>query len=303
MPKLFFVYAAVGTMLLPVFACTMIGFEWGRRKLAYPGAFVSTLVTSVAVPALIFSTLATTPLETTTLFKVAFAAVSGIVVMAGLSAMLLKLRGLPVRQLLPTSTFPNAGNLGLPLSQLAFGEAGLSVAVTFFAVASFLQHTAGVYTISASEGGKSALRSPVMFAVFLAVGMRSIGLTTPPWILETSRLLGALTVPLMLISLGYTLITISHGKMADGLYVGMVRLTVGIIGGTAVVKLLELPPAIAGVTLFQMMMPVAVVSYMYAERFTDHGETAAGAVLGSTVAFLLLTPLALWYVGAPIANN
>ena len=306
MPKLFLVYAAVGTMLLPVFACTMIGVEWGRRKLAYPGPFVSTLVTSVAVPALVFNTLATTRLENNTLFKVAVAAIVGIAVMAGLSALLLRLRGLPVRQLLPTSTFPNAGNLGLPLSQLAFGEAGLSVAVTFFAVASFLQHTAGVYIVSASKGGnpgRGALRSPVMFAVFLAVGLRSIGIMAPLWVLETTRLLAALTVPLMLISLGYTLITISYGNIVNGLYVGMVRLTVGIIGGTAVVKLLELPPAIAGVTLFQMMMPVAVISYMYAERFTDHGETAAGAVLGSTVAFMLLTPMALWYVGAPIASN
>lgn len=298
---MFSVYAAVGTMLLPLFACTMVGLEWGRRKLAYPGAFVSTLVTSVAVPALVFNTLATTQLENSSLIKVALAAIAGIVVMAGLSAVVLRLRGLPVRQLVPTSTFPNAGNLGLPLSQLAFGEAGLSVAVTFFAVCSFLQHTAGVYMVSSSQGGKGALRSPVMFAVFLAVGLRGFGITPPLWMLEASQLLAALTVPLMLISLGHTLITISHGNIFDGIYVGMTRLTVGIVGGTVVVKMLELPPTIAGVTLFQMMMPVAVVSYMYAQRFTNHGETAAGAVLGSTVAFMLLCPLALWYVGAPIA--
>lgn len=301
MPKLLDVYAVVGTMLLPILACTIVGIEWGRRKLTYPGAFVSTLVTSVAVPALVFNTLATTHLENSSLFKVALAAIIGIAVMAGLSATLLKLRGLPVRQLIPTSTFPNAGNLGLPLSQLAFGDAGLSVAVTFFAVASFLQHTAGVYIVSATKGGKGMLQSPIMFAVFLAVTLRGIGTMPPAWLLETSKLLGSLTVPLMLISLGYTLITLSHSNILDGLYVGMVRLTVGIVGGTAVVKMLALPPEIAGVTLFQMMMPVAVVSYMYAHRFTDQGDTAAGAVVGSTAAFLLLCPLALWYVNAPIS--
>lgn len=294
-------YGAVGTMLLPVLACTMVGIEWGRRKQIYPGGFVSILVTSVATPALVFNTLVTTQLANSILFKVAISAIFGIVVMGGLSIVLLRLRGLPVRQLVPTSTFPNAGNLGLPLSQLAFGEAGLSVAVTFFAVASFLQHTAGVYVVSSVDGGKGALRSPVMFAVFLAVTIRSTGIVPPLWLLETSRLLGALTVPLMLISLGHTLITISFGNIWDGIYVGIVRLIVGIVGGTVVVKMLGLPAEIAGVTLFQMMMPVAVVSYMYAQRFTEHGDTAAGAVLGSTGAFLLVCPLALWYVGAPIA--
>lgn len=50
-----------------------------------------------------------------------------------------------------------------------------------------------------------------------------------------------------------------------------------------------------------MMMPGPVVSYMYAQRFTSHGETVAGSVLTSTLAFFLVSPLAFWYVGAPIA--
>ena len=56
-------------------------------------------------------------------------------------ALLLKVLKLPVRTLLPTAFLPNAGNLGLPMSQLAFGDAGLSVAVAFFAVNSFIMHT------------------------------------------------------------------------------------------------------------------------------------------------------------------
>ena len=115
MPNLFSVYAAVGAMLLPVFACTVIGIEWGRRRLSFPGGFISTFVTSVAVPGLVFNTLATTRLDNDALARVALAAIVGTVVMGGLSAALLRLRNLPVRQLAPTSTFPNAGNLGLPL--------------------------------------------------------------------------------------------------------------------------------------------------------------------------------------------
>jgi malate permease and related proteins len=292
------IYLAVGTMLLPVVACAAVGVEWGRRKIAYPVGFVSTLVTCVSVPGLVFHTLMTTRLSQDTIFTVALAAALGIAVMGALSAVLLRLWGLPVRALVPTSTFPNAGNLGLPLSQLAFGDAGLSVAVTFFAVCSFLQHTVGVRILASSKGQTGSWVNPVMLAAVLSVVLRAFRVDAPPWMLESSRLLGTLTVPLMLISLGYTLVTITRSGIRTGAGVGMIRLAVGILGGTLVVKLLHLPPNIAGVTLFQMMMPVAVVNYMYAQRFTDHAEIAAGAVLGSTACFLALCPLAFWYVGA-----
>ena len=36
---------------------------------------------------------------------------------------------MPARTLEPVATFPNTGNLGLPIAQLAFGDTGLPVAV------------------------------------------------------------------------------------------------------------------------------------------------------------------------------
>lgn len=294
------VYLAVGTMLMPVFVCIAVGIGWGHRKLAYPGMFVSTLVTMVATPALVFHTLVTTRLAPGTVVSVALAAVLGIALMGVLSAIVLRIAGFPVRTLIPTATFPNAGNLGLPLSQLAFGDAGLSVAVAFFSVTSFLQHTVGVYLLTAHKGGKSGLISPVVLAAVSAVILRVADLPVPGWIIESTRMLGSLTIPLMLISLGYTLATISFSSIREGFMLGMIRLGVGVVGGTAVVKLLGLPPEVAGVTLFQMMMPVAVINYMYAQRYTDHGDTTAGSVVASTACFLLLCPLALWYAGAPL---
>jgi predicted permease len=294
------VYGAVALMLLPVFVCISVGIAWGYRKLTFPGAFISQLVTLVAVPSLVFHTLATTHLATSTVVSVAVAAALGILLMGLLSAALLRLAGFPVRTLIPTTTFPNAGNLGLPLSQLAFGDAGLSVAVTFFAVTSFLQHTVGVYLLTAHKGNRGGWISPVVLAALTAVAMRLASIPAPGWIIESTRMLGSLTIPLMLISLGYTLVTISHGSIRQGFVLGMIRLAVGLVGGTIVVKTLGLPPEIAGVTLFQMMMPVAVINYLYAQRYTDHADATAGAVVASTACFLLLCPLVLWYVGAPL---
>ncbi|MDO9216259.1 MAG: AEC family transporter, partial [Lacisediminimonas sp.] len=83
------VYGAVGMMLLPVFVCIAVGIAWGYRKLTFPGAFISQLVTLVAVPSLVFHTLVTTRLATSTVVSVAVAAALGILLMGLLSAALL----------------------------------------------------------------------------------------------------------------------------------------------------------------------------------------------------------------------
>ncbi|WP_246766849.1 AEC family transporter, partial [Bordetella pertussis] len=110
-----------------------------------------------------------------------------------------------------------------------------------------------------------------------------------------SRMLGAVTVPLMLLSLGHALALIPANGMRAGAVVAALRLAVGLAAGYAVVWLLGLPDLLAGALALQMAMPCAVVSYMYARRYTDVGDIAAGAVLVSTVVFLLLAPALLWF--------
>jgi predicted permease len=71
---------------------------------------------------------------------------------------------------------------------------------------------------------------------------------------------------------------------------------VGLAAGLAVVWALDLEPLLGGALALQMAMPCAVVSYMYTKRYAPTlGDTAAGAVLASTVVFLLLAPLMLWF--------
>ncbi|MNI39718.1 Membrane transport protein [compost metagenome] len=209
-------------------------------------------------------------------------------------ALLLKIWKLPVRTLLPTASLPNAGNLGLPISQLAFGDAGLSVAVAFFAVNSFVMHTVAVRLLP-GVNTKGSWKSPILLASVVAVAMRLLHIPVPEWLIETARMLGAVTVPLMLLSLGHALALIPSNGLRDGAKVAAIRLVVGLAAGLAVVWALDLEPVLGGALTLQMAMPCAVVSYMYAKRYTTMGDTAAGAVLVSTVVFLLLAPLMLWF--------
>ncbi|KAG1446786.1 hypothetical protein G6F57_017228 [Rhizopus arrhizus] len=180
---------------------------------------------------------------------------------------------------------------------MAFGDAGLSVAVAFFAVNSFVMHTIAVRLLP-GVNTKGSWKSPILLASVVAVGLRMLHIPVPEWLIETARMLGAVTVPLMLLSLGHALALIPSNGLRDGAKVGAIRLGVGLAAGLAVVWALDLEPVLAGALTLQMAMPCAVVSYMYAKRYTPLGDTAAGAVLVSTVVFLLLAPLMLWFTRA-----
>ncbi|QVQ25066.1 AEC family transporter [Achromobacter deleyi] len=287
-------YLSAIVLMLPLLSCVGIGLFWGKRDLPFGGSFITTLVTSVTTPALVFHTFVTTHLDDRALADVAVATLIALLLCALVCALLLKVWKLPVRGLLPTAFLPNAGNLGLPISQLAFGDAGLSVAVAFFAVNSFVMHTIAVRLLP-GVNTKGSWKSPILLASVVAVAMRVLHIPVPDWIVETARMLGAVTVPLMLLSLGHALALIPSNGMRDGAKVAAIRLAVGLATGLAVVWALDLEPVLAGALTLQMAMPCAVVSYMYTKRYTQLGDTAAGAVLVSTVVFLLLAPLMLWF--------
>lgn len=287
-------YLSAIVLMLPLLSCVGIGVFWGKRDIPFGGAFITTLVTSVTTPALVFHTFVTTLLDDRALADVAAATLLALLLCALVGALLLKIWKLPVRTLLPTASLPNAGNLGLPISQLAFGDAGLSVAVAFFAVNSFVMHTVAVRLLP-GVNTKGSWKSPILLASVVAVAMRLLHIPVPEWLIETARMLGAVTVPLMLLSLGHALALIPSNGLRDGAKVAAIRLVVGLAAGLAVVWALDLEPVLGGALTLQMAMPCAVVSYMYAKRYTTMGDTAAGAVLVSTVVFLLLAPLMLWF--------
>ncbi|MDF3852571.1 AEC family transporter [Achromobacter denitrificans] len=286
-------YFSTLVLMLPLLSCVGIGALWAKRDLPFGGSFITTLVTSVTTPALVFHTFVTTHLDDRALADVAVATLLALLLCGLVCALWLKVWKLPVRTLLPTASLPNAGNLGLPISQMAFGDAGLSVAVAFFAVNSFVMHTLAVRLLP-GVNTKGSWKSPILLASVVAVALRMLHVPVPDWIVETSRMLGAVTVPLMLLSLGHALALIPSGGLRNGAKVAVMRLVVGLAAGLAVVWALDLEPVLAGALSLQMAMPCAVVSYMYVKRYTSEGDTAAGAVLVSTVAFLLLAPVMLW---------
>lgn len=160
------------------------------------------------------------------------------------------------------------------------------------------QHTLGVWVMSRGGNRSQPWPKGVTFACLLAVVLRAADVAAPAPVLESARLVGSLAVPLLLLSLGYALVTVSRAGIRQGAVLGAMRLLNGLLAGALVIHLINLPPLVACVMTLQFAMPVAVVNCIYAQRFSTYGDVAAGAVLVSTAAFVALCPLLIWLANA-----
>ena len=227
--------ADIVAVIAPVFAIAALGYGWARAKLPFDGSFVTTFMINVATPCLVFSTLARLRFEGAELATMLLASVACMALAAAIGAAVLRLFRLRLQVYLPALTFPNAGNMGMPLCLFAFGEQGLGLAVMYFSALSAVQFTLGPAIAAGKPDFWQMLRTPVIYAVALALLLRAADIEVPRWAANTTKLLGDCAVPLMLVSLGVALAKLRVAGLGRAAAVSALRLGLGFGVGLVVV--------------------------------------------------------------------
>ena len=289
-------FAEIFSILAPVFVCVGIGYGWSRSGRPFDVPLVTAIVTYFATPCLVFYALANVELDVTKLYDIGVAAIAANILFVGVGAGVLALFKLSQRTYLQSLSFPNVGNVGLPLCLLAFGPEGLALAVTFFAVYVILQLTVGVAFVAGSFSVKSLLTMPVIPATVLACMFLFAGIEVPKWINNTTDLIGGLTIPLMLFTLGVSLASLKVTRLNRALALSLLRAVMGVGVGLGLVAVLELDGIAAGVVILQCAMPTAVFCYLFAQLYNRDAEEVAGLVITSNVIGFASLPALLWYV-------
>lgn len=293
---LFAPLAGIAAVVVPVFIVAALGFGWNRAKLPYDSAFITTFSLNISTPCLVFSSLHALKLGGDQMLTMTIASIGCMGIAALSGGIILLLLRQPLRVYLPALSFPNSGNLGLPVCLFAFGETGLGIAVLFFAVMAVSQFTVGPAMAAGRIEPAMIVRSPVIYAVIAAIALRLLGVQAPLWVTNTTTLIGNCSVPLMLFSLG---IALSGLRLRNALRAGalsVLRIALGIAAGVIMANLLGMTGTMRGVIILQSSMPVAVFNYLWALRYGTGPEEVAAMVLCSTVLTFLGLPFLLLLV-------
>jgi predicted permease len=286
-------FSSMVAVIAPVFLVAALGFGWMRANLPYDSAFITAFAVNISTPCLVFSALSGTRIAGEQLGIMAAASTACIMIPGLIAYPMLRAARIPWRVYLPALSFPNCGNLGLPICLFAFGQEGLSLGVMFFASMAIGQFTIGPAVAAGKFSLRQLIRTPVLYSVAAALAALGAGITIPLWISNTTTLLGNCAVPLMLFSLGVALARLRFGGTARAIIMSALRLILGIAAGYGVSWAMGLEGTMRGVTILQSAMPVAVFNYLWALRYDNSPEEVAAMVLGSTVLAFLALPLLL----------
>lgn len=280
----------------PVFLIAFVGYLWARAGKPLDSTFVAVLVNTVSTPCLIIDTLTSSGLTFSLLGAVGLAAVLTLLTSAALGYLLVRAMGVSVQTYLPSMIWSNGGNMGLPMCLFAFGQTGLALAIGFFALSSMTNYTLGRAIAAGGLKMIDLVRMPIIWAIAAALLLLWTGLSLPKIVARSINLLGGLTVPLMLMSLGYSLANLRIASWRRSLIFSLARLLGGFAIGWGVALLLGLDGTARGVVVIQSAMPPAVLSYLWAATYGNEPEEVAGIVVLSTLISVAFLPVFLWTV-------
>ena len=280
----------------PVFLLALIGYVWVRAGYEYRVEFVTRLAMTLSVPCLIFVALMQIDVAPEALAALSVASfVAYGLVMVGTWAVV-RLTGLDQRTFLAPLIFGNTGNLGLPLALFAFGDLGLGYAVVVFAVMAILSFTIGIWMVAGAGSLHRVVQEPLVGATVLGGLFLWQGWETPTFLTNTIELIGQMAIPMMLITLGVAVARLETKALGRAFILSAVKLAICVPAGWAATIWFGLDPVAAGVLIVQVATPVAVTSYLLAEKYGAAAQPVAGLVVASTLMSVCALPLILAFV-------
>lgn len=291
-------FSILFSVIAPVALCVLIGFTWGRSAVPYDTAFVTRLITWIGAPCLIIASINDSALSMEVFLGMAGLTAAIMTAAAVLALAVFRLAGMDARSLATTVIFPNAGNMGLSLCYFAFGGDGLALALIVFTVMALTQYATADLILSREKSLARRLSrlasQPLVYAAVVAMVLIATGWQLPLVVGRTLELLGGVTIPLMLLTLGVSLARIGAGDWWQGIVIALTRLLGGALIGFTVVGLFGITGVAAQVLVLQSAMPSAVFNYLLALKYDRHPGAVASGVVVSTVLSAVTLPVLLW---------
>lgn len=295
------VFERILGIILPVFVIIALGYVYARLRgddVKSDMQAVNRVSMDVLCPLLVFTALAAKNFDvvhngTLILAGVLISLGSGLIAWP-----VAKMFGYDPRSFVPPMMYNNCGNMGLPLSILAFGTGGLSAAVAMFMACNLIYFSVGIKII---ESGRSQhtpfwkfLTSPMMISMAIGMVFAIFHIVVPAPLMQAMKMLGDSCIPIMLFALGVRMLDVNFRSWHIGVMGAIVCPVAGLIIAWLLDGVLTLAPEQRGQMYLFASLPPAVFCFMIAEQYKQEPDKVASIVLLGNLAALGFVPLGLW---------
>ncbi len=284
------------TKLMPIGILIIIGFYWKKKELPFDKDMISSLLMNLGTPALLIASINNKDLTVDNMLTILIYGTSLIIVCTVLTTIYLKIEDKEVRPFLQSFIFPNTGGLGIPIVYVLLGETAFVYAITFSTLINIYHFTIGLWLANNSLNIKKALQTPVLYALVAALLFKGTNTEIPSVIEDVCKMLGGITIPLMLLAFGTSLVGIKIGENIKAIRMGVARVIIGFAVVYMAYIFGNFEHIIIATLLIQYSMPVATTSYLFAFRFNGPDKEVAVMTASSTVAILFLLPVIIYLI-------
>ena len=279
-------------IILPVLIIVLAGWLYARQTKPDMRA-ANKLNMDVCVPLLVFTALSAKDFQLATQWKLIPAATLVVLISGLLAWPVARLSGISPRTLLPPVMFNNCGNMGLPLALLAFGRDGFNAFVMLFVISNLLHFTLGAMIFSSRTSLRGLSKNPIVIATALGLSFGLAGWHLPDWLMTGLKMLGDMTIPLMLFALGVRMMDTSLKGWHIGVLGAVLCPLTGIAAAWLIAPWLQLSSGQYALLMLFGALPPAVLNFLMAELYQQEPERIASMVLIGNLASLLFIPLGL----------
>ncbi|MBB6450652.1 hypothetical protein HNR44_002642 [Geomicrobium halophilum] len=288
-------------VVLPVILVFTLGFviqKWKQVDIKP----VSTVAIYVMTPCLVFETIyhATLDMQYVYMLIFAFTLLFSLVLINKIIAFFFRLSPETETGIILSTSFMNVGNYGTPIVLFAFGEEGFAYGVSLMVIQSVIMNSFGVYFASKASGNmrqalKTVLTMPATWALIAALLAKLIAYEMPMAVTGVTEIVGAATIPTVMIILGMQLANIplqgfEWGKIS---YSAVVRLLVSPLIAVGITSVLPVDPLLAQVLILTAAMPSAANIVIFAVQFNAQPRLVSSTTFVTTLLSILTVTVLL----------
>ncbi|WP_185961378.1 AEC family transporter [Telmatospirillum sp. J64-1] len=306
-------------IVLPVFAVIACGYLFARLKLISDSGVggIVNFVFYIAIPALLFRTMAGGAVQQQFDISILGAYFSGMLLLFGLSWLvsrhLFGNKGDFSAVGAMSASFSNLVLIGFPLVQRAYGDAGLLPLTLIVTIHSAVQFTTTTLAIQISRGSgrnwghtlattlRSVLSNPVVLGALSGLAYGFTGLGLPVMLDETLSLLERGAGPLSLFAVGATLASFKlAGDLRESLTMTALKLVVmpALVWVTSI-HVFALPPGWVTVAVLGAALPTGANVYILARKYDIYTARATAVVMLSTLGSIVTLTLLIAILPPP----